>query len=271
MPSASDAWRGRTETRLAIAAVTSSLLFLLAAWLSLAPAPFNLRMAHRINEFSHAAPDAFINIALSLTSADLEAVTVVGLMWMAWFLRREADARAFLLAGLAGAIVAAFLAHVLQQVFPSEQKPLYLAWFESPERLREMIGSHPTPSGDGRSFPSERGTLFAGVALATTLAAPRLGLLALGSTCLVGALRTLLGHHYPMDIVGSIALAGAWVCMFALCTPVWLGALALRAERQAPLLFYAVCALFTYQLITTFDGLRWLAGAARGVLSAARN
>ena len=80
----------------------------------------------------------------------------------------------------------------------------------------------------------KEGTLFAGVAILTTIAEARIGLLSLAFTLFVEMAGVLLGLHYILDIAGSFALAGAFVCLCSLSAPARLAWVAINWMNAAP-------------------------------------
>src|SRR5205823_6562347 len=147
-------------------------------------------------------------LALLVITPELQGTVVVACVCGAWFARRDEGFRARLIAGCAGGVAAAVVAHALQHDFPSALKPLFLPGFPAPEQLRTLMGPFDDVVISGHSFPSERGTLFAALAIAALIASPGLGAVALAVTLLVDLTRVLLGLHYVADIVGGVGLAG---------------------------------------------------------------
>lgn len=241
-----------------VSAAAFSAVFLLTAWVSVAPSSFNIRTAILINQLLLQLPPTMVALALLVTTPELQGVVVVALLWGAWFACADERLRARLIAGLAGAIGAAIVAHFLQHAFPSGPKPLFLPGFQASEQLHALMGPFDEATMSGRSFPSERGTLFAGVAILTAIAEPRTGILSLGLTLFVEMMRVLLGLHYAADIAGSFGLAGALVCLCSLSAPAGVARIAVAWEKSATSLFYSAAFVISHQLLTTFDGLRWL-------------
>ncbi|MEZ0601117.1 phosphatase PAP2 family protein [Paraburkholderia sp. IW21] len=99
--------------------------------------------------------------------------------------------------------------------------------------LNQMIGlvwQHPRPFVIGightflqhapdSSFPSDHGTVFAGIALTLLLnGARRYGVAILLSGLAVAWARVFVGVHFPLDMVGAVAVA----CIaFLLIAPLW--------------------------------------------------
>lgn len=138
---------------------------------------------------------------------------------MGWAAIRQPRQRAYLLALLTAAAVAAPVAHALAQLlaFP---RPF-------------MLGVTPAylPHGGSEGLPSTHATVMGLVALGL-LARPalrRLGLAAAGAALATGWARIHVGVHFPLDVVGGFLLA-------ALLLAAFLAALRhLRAARESAL------------------------------------
>jgi len=150
----------------------------------------------------------------------------------------------------------------LQRTLPTSPQPIFdpLLQLHVPAVLGDIDTLRTTSSPNSHTFPSERATMFAGLAIAVFLIRPKLGLLALGCTMLADVSRIYLGLHYPADIIGSYSLAAAIVWLAQMQWSSELGLRFVRWESISPSTFY-MCAFFAYYQVTTaFQDLRDLAG-----------
>lgn len=97
-----------------------------------------------------------------------------------------------------------------------------LAWYH-PRPFEIGLGHTLMPHKFETSFPSDHATVFFGITLAM-LSKPglrRWGLALVPLGLLVAWSRIWLGVHYPLDILGSLFVAGGVVAVFG--RPLWLG------------------------------------------------
>lgn len=139
--------------------------------------------------------------------------------------------------------------------------------FESPRPLMvpEIAAMFPptfdTYRLDWNAFPSDHMALYCAIALGVFLVRRPLGL-ALMAWCLggVGFSRVYTGYHYPIDILGGIAVAVASVTL-VWQTRAWLRPLCTKALRLAsryPALAMAAAFLLCFQIATVFNTVREL-------------
>lgn len=255
---ARELWRRPTDRTLARAALLSLAVFLVCALFSLQTQHPGAALV--INRAVTRFPESVAEDLFLLTVPTLQSVFVVAMLCGCWLADSDRDLRARILTGCGGALAAAFLAHWLQHSFPSGPKPLYVPGFSLPPSLEGLRGPFTDRVESGHSFPSERGTLFAGIAAVVFIARRPMGVVALAGTLIVEGARVLLGLHYLTDVAGSVALAAAFVCVFSLEPVGWLARPLLRWEKVAPASFYAIAFIVAYELSTTFDELRWILG-----------
>lgn len=201
--------------------------------------------------------------AFCISYPALQGVTVVSLLWAAWFSCANTEEKARLSSGIIAAILAALASSVLQQFLPASPKPIFDA----------ALGFHPAvilgdasglaSNASQHSFPSERATLFAGLGLAAVFVRREFGLLALALSLATEAARIYLGLHYLSDIVGSMSLAGSAVLIAQFDWSVRYSMLFVRLERVSPPIFYMLAFILTYLLSTAFQDLREIAALLR--------
>jgi len=204
----------------------------------------------------------FNRIAAGVTYPTFQGVVVLSLVWCCWFSSSRPELRARLVRGAAAAILAAWIAHLLHDSLSFSPKPMFdpSLEFHPLGVLGDMDTLRATSNPLSPSFPSERATLFAGLAIAVCMASHKIGLLALGFTIAVESCRIYLGMHYPTDMIASICLAAAFVWLAEAGAFFGLGSQLVKWEHASAPSFY-LCGLFaSYQLATAFQGLRDLAG-----------
>ncbi|MGH8335371.1 MAG: phosphatase PAP2 family protein, partial [Gammaproteobacteria bacterium] len=199
--------------------------------------------------------------AFALAWPTVQGVIVVSLIWYCWFSAITADSRARLVSGICAAVLAGLLAHFLTDALPTSPRPIVDAslGLHPPDVLGDIDDLRAIFLPGSHRFPSERATMFAGLAIAILLVRRRVGLLALAFTTLAEGSRIYLGLHYPADIIGSFALAAtlAWLAQMRWGSRLGLQFIGWQATSAAT--FYA-CAFFaSYQLTTAFQDLRDLA------------
>ena len=154
------------------------------------------------------------------------------------------------------AVVAGLVAVLWQRVLPSTPKPI----FDTTLRIHapSVLGDIDALSAfsGSPSFPSERGTLFAGLAIAVFMVQRRVGILALGCTIGMECCWIWLGQHYPTDIIGSFCLAAGMVWFAGTVGGLRLGTSCLRWKHTSAPTFY-MCAFFaSYHIATAFQDVR---------------
>ena len=225
--------------------------------LRLKPDLFDHAAARAMNRLAAQSGEAG-QLANAITFPAVQGVAVVSLACGCWFARASPAARERLLRGCVAAVLAAAAAHFLQEALPPVRKPLFdpalqldpLDAWGSLDELRASSNPY------SQSFPSERTTLFAGIAIAVRASCRTVGLVALAATAAVELCRVYLGLHYPTDIVGSFVLA-ALVYVLVDTTPRFgLDHLTTNWERASPTTFYLVAFAGCYGLATAFEDVR---------------
>jgi membrane-associated phospholipid phosphatase len=249
--------RDRSETRCIANAGAWSILLFAAGILALHPDWIDRPLAKTINSLTR--DHDFANaLAFDLGDSTVQGVIVVSLLWCCWFSVVVKESRAGLVSGVFAAVLAALVARLLQNTLPTSSKPIFdpLLALDPPAVFDDVASLRAASFSNSHTFPSERATMFGGLAITILLVQRKLGLLAVGCTIAAEFSRVYLGLHYPTDIVGSLALAGAlvWVAQIPriskLSLPfVWW-------EGAFPSTFY-MCAFFaSCQMATAFEGLR---------------
>ena len=215
------------QPRWPIYSMAFSILVLPIAFLTFNPAwfdrPVTMALNNLIRDWQLAS-----GFAVVLAYPTLEGVIVVSLLWCCWFSGITVESRARILSGAVTAVFAGIIA--------------------------EFVAVTPFPNSP--HFPSERAAMFAGLAIAVFLIRPKLGLLAIGCTLVVGVSHVCLGLHRPTDILGSFCLAAALVCLAQMQLGSALGRRLMRWEAASGSTFY-MCGFFSSYLVSTaFQDLR---------------
>jgi membrane-associated phospholipid phosphatase len=241
-------------------AIAFLLLLFGAAILALYPDWFNRPLAIAISSFGG---DRQVSnaLALGLAYPTLQGVVVVSLLWCCWFSSIKAELRARLAGGAFAAVFAGFVAHILNRILPTSPKPIFDPAIDLhvPSVVDKMNTLGATSFVGAHTFPSERATLFAGLAIAIFLVRPRLGLIALGCTMAPELSRIYLGLHNLNDIIGSLSLAAALVWIAQIEWGSELGFRLIRWETSSAATFYMCAFVASYQIADGFQALRELA------------
>jgi membrane-associated phospholipid phosphatase len=229
----------------------SLLLLMGAVILTLNPEWFNRPVARVLAALSK-DHELATKLATALSEySTCHGVIIVALVWYCWF-NSTPRLRPAIAAGVGGAFLAGILSRILQRSFTTYPKPIYDPALQVPEvgSLTDFIVA------GANTFPSERATLFAGLAIVVFLARPKLGLVALGYTILIDTARIYLGLHYPADLMGSVALGALVVWLAQMRLGSSLSVTLLSWEAKSPGLFYAAAFFVSYQMATAFSDLR---------------
>jgi undecaprenyl-diphosphatase len=159
-----------------------------------------------------------------------------------------------LIATLFASIVAIIAGRSLAVALPFRIRP---RWEPT---LGYIIPSEPDPNVfvNWSSFPSNHAILFAALAAGFCFISVRVGVLVFLYYLLVGAFPLMfLGYHYPTDIIAgsTIGILIALVANLrsvrqALSVPI------LKWERASPSSYFVALFLLTFQIASTFAGLR---------------
>jgi membrane-associated phospholipid phosphatase len=227
--------------------------------LRLHPDIFDRAVARAANRLA-APASATSQLADLITYPSLQGVAVVSLACGCWFTGRSAGSRERLVRGCVAAVLAAAAAHFVQDSLPPVLKPIYDpgSQVRVPEVLGEIEWLRANSNPNSQSFPSERATLFAGVAIAVFAANRRIGSIALAVTAVTELCRIYLGLHYPSDILGSFFLAATIYWLVETTLLFGLDNVVIEWERSSPATFYGVAFAGCYGLATAFEDLRHL-------------
>jgi undecaprenyl-diphosphatase len=226
------------------------LLLIGAIILTLNPEWFNRPTARLLASLSKDHEFATELAKVLSENATLHGVIMVALLWYCWF-KDGTPARSTIGVGVSGAILAGLLSRFLQRHFPTYPRPIYDPALHIQDR---SVGEIITTAAN--TFPSERATLFAGLAIVIFLVRPRLGLFAIAYTLMVDIVRIYLGLHYPADLMGSVAIAALIVWLTQMPWGIILGRALLVWEDRAPGVFYTAAFFVSYQMATAFADLR---------------
>jgi membrane-associated phospholipid phosphatase len=239
--------------------IISSLVFLAAIVVALAPEAFDRPLTRLINSFANRST-MFDGLVASLNAAySFSGVVLIALIWSCWFATRDSESRARILLGTLGAIAAGGVSRFLQHTLSTHPRPIHdpaLA-FQAPSGIEPLYNTW-------NSFPSDHVTVFAGLALVIYIARSRFAVFAIVWTIFVETSRTYMGGHYPSDLVGGAAL-GAMV-VWATQEPLlisWGSRLVMRWERSSPSLFIMIAFFLSYQIATLFLDIRYTLGTLR--------
>ena len=248
-----------SHSRCLINGMAFSLLALGTALLRLYPDWFDRPVAISLSNVT--GNGEFANrLAIGLAYPTLQGVILVCLVWYCWFSSSKPEMRARILIGAFAAVGAALIAHFLQHALPLRPRPIFDPVLEHhlPHVVGDIDALRETSFANSPSFPSERATMFAGLAIVVFLIRRQLGLVALGCTAAAEFSRVYLGLHYATDIMESFFLAAAIVWFARLRWGSQFGLRFVRWERVSASSFY-MCAFFaSYQLTTAFQDLRQL-------------
>jgi undecaprenyl-diphosphatase len=246
-----------TIRRCLLNAIGFASLLAAAIALRLNPGVFDHMAARALNRL--AAGDITANqLANAITFPTLQGLAVVSLACGCWFTRTSPDSRERLVRGCVAAVLAAATAHFLQESLPPMLKPIFdpSLQIHPADVLGDIDSLRITSNPNAQSFPSERTTLYAGVAIAVCAASRPIGLIALVSTVTTELCRVYFGLHYPSDILGSFFLAAVMYWLVKTTAFFGFDHVAMKWERLSPASFYSVAFAGCYGLATAFEDVR---------------
>jgi len=138
----------------------------------------------------------------------LEAVTIFSSVYLGWAIivlvvmifmfrsQREATAVTELIFVMSTASVAWFIAHLIKWLWPVARP------FAALPEINPLF----MPGGAG-AFPSGHAVFFFALALSVFIVDRRLGQWLIFAATVIGAARVAAGVHWPLDILGGLALA----------------------------------------------------------------
>jgi membrane-associated phospholipid phosphatase len=237
----------------------SSLVFLGAFGVALAPEAFDRPLTNLINSFANRST-LFDGLVASLNAAySFSGVVLMALIWSCWFDTKDIESRTRILIGTLGAIAAGGVSRFLQHALSTHPRPVHdpaLA-FQAPSGIEPLYNTW-------NSFPSDHVTVFAGLALVIYIARSRFAVFAIVWTTVVETSRIYMGGHYPSDLIGGAALGA--IVVWATQEPLlisWGSRLVTRWERSSPSLFIMVAFFLSYQIATLFLDIRYTLSSLR--------
>jgi len=225
--------------------------------LCLNPAVFDRVAARALNRL--AARDSTVNeLVNAITFPTLQGLVVVSLACGCWFTRTSPDSRERVVRGCVAAVLAAAAAHLVQVSLPPMPKPIFDPGSQiyPSDVLGDIDWLRAYSNPNAQSFPSERATLFAGVAIAVYAGYRPIGLMALLSTVTTELCRVYFGLHYPSDILGSFLLAAMIYWLVEATAFFGFDHVVIEWERSSPATFYSVAFAGCHGLATAFEDLR---------------
>jgi membrane-associated phospholipid phosphatase len=230
--------------------------FIGSLWLLHQPALLDYPLTRLLNSFANRSRllDTAINDLDSY--AVLTGALVMALVWSCWGMTTDEDHRARVLVGTLLAFPIGILSRFGQHVLHTHPRPMY-----DPALHFHLPSVAGTGLNTWNAFPSDHAAVMGALAFVIYIARPRLGLLLIPWLVLIELARTYMGAHYPSDLIGGAALAGAVI--WAVQTPwiVAMGRQVVRLERPAPAAFYALAFLATFEIATLFDDVRSFVGS----------
>jgi undecaprenyl-diphosphatase len=214
-----------------------------------------------LNQFAQRWP-GFDNLVVMLSESDLlKGGIVVAAVWCAWFYRsnEQHKFRAQLLAAIAGALVALFIARMLAFALPLRMRPILdpALHFRPPSGLPDQ-SNWTTWS----SFPSDHAALFFALTLGVFRVSRKGGIILFVYVLIFICLpRMYVGIHYPTDILAGLAIGFAASALLAIerINRLWTTPVFAFLERK-PALFYALFFFLSFQIATLFWDIRVLLG-----------
>jgi undecaprenyl-diphosphatase len=187
-----------------------------------------------------------------ISNSDLvKGGVVLAFFWAMWF--RRPSARAGLLAGLGGSLVALAIARVLAGVLPVRQRPLLDPGMHFVPPLGLPDQSNWT---NWSSFPSDHAALFFAIVAGIWLADRRAAWFAAAYTLIAICLpRLYVGIHYPTDIIAGALIGVGAVALLSQSRERWASPIVALLDRY-PGWGYALFFLLTFQIATLFWDVR---------------
>lgn len=246
----------RERRRLLNAVGLAALLASITA-LRLKPDALDHAVAGALNRLAAKSGTA-TRLADAITFPTVQGVAVMSLACGCWFARASPTNRERLLRGSVAAVLAAVAAHVMQVSLPPVPKPVFdpALQLAFPSAWGDIEMLRATSNASAQSFPSERATLFASVAIAVWAACRPIGRVTLAATATVELCRVFLGMHYPTDLAGSFILAALLYTLVDMTPRFGVDRLAMTWEQASPATFYCAAFAGCYGMATAFEDVR---------------
>ncbi len=230
-------------------------LFLAAGALVYRPEVLDYPFTRFLNSFADRGHIFEVALYSVYSRFTFSGVMLMALIWWCWGGTQNLEMRARMVVGTLASFGAGVLSRFLQHTLKTHPRPIYDPALHF--HLPSILGYHDLNTWN--SFPSDHGTVFAGLAIVIFLTRSRLRWFAAIWTVLVELARTYEGSHYPTDLLGGAALAG--IIVWSTQAP-WaialLGSRVVRWGQRSPQLFYASAFFVCYQIATLFVDIRGL-------------
>ena len=170
-----------SDTRRFITSIAFLAAFFGTTVLRFYPSWFDQPVAKVLNNFAVGHRFA-TDMAHGTAYPTLQGMIVLSLLWYCWFSDPGPELRARLVGCAGAAVIAGLIAHLLRYTISPTFRPIFdpLLQLHSPGVLGDIDALR--ANFNLPAFPSERATMFAGLAMAIFLVRRDVGLLALGNT-----------------------------------------------------------------------------------------
>ncbi len=200
----------------------------------------------------------FDRFIVFLTNSDLaKGGLVMSVLWVAWLLKTDDERRnrGMILAGIAGALLALFIARVLAYAAPMRVRPL----LDASLHFRPPVGLPPQTNWTSwSSFPSDHAALFFALAWPIWSISRRAGaVLSAYIVTMICLPRLYIGIHYFTDLFAGAVIG--LTCSAFISEGSIRGLLInpfLAWSERHPVSFYLVFSLLSFQIATLFWDLR---------------
>jgi undecaprenyl-diphosphatase len=220
---------------------------------------FDQRIIFFFNQAAQRCP-GFDNLVVIASDSDLvKGGIVLTAVWWAWFSRSNEQhrQRAQLMAAIASALIALFVARVLAFALPLRLRPILdpALHFRPPSGLPDQ-SNWTTWS----SFPSDHAALFFALTIGVFRVSRKGGIALFFYVILFICLpRMYVGIHYPTDILAGLAIGfGAFALLgIEKINRLWTRPIFVLLEKK-PGFFYALFFVLSFQIATLFWDIRVL-------------
>ena len=253
-PPLSSSWRLIAVSVLLLAGSALTATFLPQSW--------DFPVTQAINAYAHRS--ALLDRGMhALTTRDLlQGVPFLAMIWFLWFRGEEPARRGPLVIGILAASLAGALSRGMQLVLPTHLRPLH----QPSLNFVLPFGVEPDTLNHFNSFPSDHGAVYFALAMVIWQARPSLGGAAFAWATIIDFARIYEGYHFLSDVIGSLGLGLALLCLLQNARLQWAvdGVLAFEQRRRP--WFYMIAFIFSYLIATLFDDVRELCRGMAAVL-----